>query len=100
MKKNGMSNIPMVTAAIIPKKTPVPMALRLAAPGPEAITIGSMPSIKANDVMRIGRKRRRAACSAALKILTPESASSFANSTISMAFFAASPINITSPIWK
>ena len=39
MKKNGMSNIPMVTAAIIPKKTPVPMALRLAAPGPEAITI-------------------------------------------------------------
>lgn len=56
-----MSNMPIVTAAIIPKKTPVPMALRLAAPGPEAITIGRMPRMKANDVMSIGRKRRRAA---------------------------------------
>lgn len=35
----------MVTATIIPKKTPVPMAWRLAEPGPLAITIGSMPKL-------------------------------------------------------
>lgn len=81
----------MLTAAIIPKNTPVPIALRLAAPGPEAITIGRIPRMKANDVIRIGRKRRRAAWSAALNTLTPESASSFANSTIRMAFLQPDP---------
>ena len=35
----------MVTATIIPKKTSVPMAWRLAEPGPLAITIGSMPKL-------------------------------------------------------
>lgn len=35
----------MVMATIIPKKTPVPMAWRLAEPGPLAITIGSMPKL-------------------------------------------------------
>ena len=47
----------MVTATIIPKKTPVPMAWRLAEPGPLAITIGSMPNMNASEVIRMGRKR-------------------------------------------
>ena len=100
MKKNGMSCIPMKTAASIPKNTPVPIAFRLADPGPEASTIGSMPNMNANEVISIGRKRSLAACSVALRTLTPASVSSLANSTISMAFLAASPISITSPIWK
>ena len=63
-KKNGTSTIPMVTATIIPKNTPVPIACRLAEPGPVANTIGSIPRINANDVIRIGRKRNCAACMA------------------------------------
>lgn len=52
---------PTVIAKIIPKNTPVPIEWRLAEPGPEAITIGNIPSTNASDVIRIGRKRNCAA---------------------------------------
>ena len=45
----------------MPKNTPVPMAWRLAEPGPLAMTMGSMPKMKASEVIRMGRKRNRAA---------------------------------------
>lgn len=48
-------------AKIIPKKTPVPIAARLAEPGPVASTIGSIPSTKAREVIKMGRKRNWAA---------------------------------------
>lgn len=53
--------IPNTIANIIPKKTPVPIACRLAEPGPLAKTIGSIPSTNASEVIKIGRKRKRAA---------------------------------------
>ncbi len=52
-------------ALIIPPITPVPIALRLLAPAPELITSGSTPRIKASEVIRIGRRRRRAASTTA-----------------------------------
>jgi hypothetical protein len=87
-------------AAIIPPKTPVPIDWRAAAPAPLALTSGKTPSTKASEVMMIGRKRRRAASSAASLALIPSAYFWAANSTIRMAFFEASPISTTRPIWK
>ena len=87
-------------ATSMPKKTPVPMPWRLADPGPLAKTSGSMPRIKASEVMTMGRKRRRAARMTAVRMSRPFSTSSLANSTIRMAFLATRPTSITSPIWK
>ncbi len=52
-----------------------------------------------NAVIRIGRSRRRAASRAASTTGLPASFSARAYSTIRIAFFAASPISITRPIW-
>ena len=38
-------------ATIMPKNTPVPIECLLAEPGPEAITIGSIPNTNARDVI-------------------------------------------------
>lgn len=92
--------IPTVIAANIPKNTPVPMEWRLAEPGPEANTNGNIPNTKASEVIRIGRNRKLAAVRAACKASTPRCTSTWANSTINIAFLAASPIRVTSPIWK
>ncbi len=46
---------------IIPPNTVVPTECRLADPAPEAKTSGSTPRMKANDVIRMGRSRIRAA---------------------------------------
>lgn len=46
---------------IIPPNTAVPSARRLAAPAPSATTSGYTPRMNAKDVIRIGRKRNRAA---------------------------------------
>ena len=56
--------------------------------------------MKANEVIITGRKRRRAPSVAASSRGTPCSRRSFANSTIRMPFFAASPISTTMPIWR
>jgi hypothetical protein len=53
--------------------------------------------MKASEVIRIGRSRKRAASTAASQRLRPRSSSCLANSTIRIAFFAASPISTTKP---
>jgi len=59
---------------------------------------GTQPKMNAKDVIRIGRSRRCAASIAASRIVIPSARRSRAYSTIRIAFFAASPINVTMPI--
>ncbi|KXT46675.1 hypothetical protein HMPREF3038_03133 [Akkermansia sp. KLE1797] len=47
--------------APMPMATTVPMALRASAPEPEESISGMQPRMKAREVIRIGRRRRRAA---------------------------------------
>ncbi|MNC94360.1 hypothetical protein D3C83_111930 [compost metagenome] len=61
---------------------------------------GITPRMNASEVIRIGRKRRRAASTAAAAVDMPSCAFITAYSTIRIAFFAASPSSVTSPIWK
>src|ERR1019366_6055060 len=100
LKKRGMKKIPMVVANSMPANTPVPIEWRLAAPAPLASMSGSTPRMNANDVMRMGRSRSRAASTAASCSGMPCPCSSFANSTIRIAFFAASPTTAIMPTWK
>ena len=90
----------MLVANSMPANTPVPIECRLAAPAPLASISGSTPRMNANDVMRIGRSRSRAASTAASCSGMPCPRSSFANSTIRIAFFAASPTTAIMPTWK
>ena len=92
--------MPSTVAAIIPPITPVPTAIRLAAPAPLASTSGTMPIVKASEVMMIGRRRKRAAALTASMRERPRSSSSMANSTIRIAFFAASPMIVMRPTLK
>ena len=87
-------------AMSMPEKTPVASECRLWAPAPLAISIGTTPRMKANEVMRIGRKRSLAASSAASRTVAPPARSPLANSTIRIAFLAARPMTVTRPIWK
>jgi len=95
-----MKKIPNAVAASIPPATPVPTAMRLAAPAPRATSRGTMPSTNASDVMMIGRSRSRTAASVASTVLLPCPSSSIANSTMRIAFFAARPMIVTSPTLK
>jgi hypothetical protein len=54
--------------AIMPPATAVPTELRAADPAPVARASGSTPRMKANDVIRIGRRRIRPASTAASAI--------------------------------
>ncbi len=85
-------------AEIIPANTAVPSARRAPAPAPVPITSGSTPRMNAKEVIRIGRRRTWAASMAASWMDRPSSRRSWANSTIRMAFLAASPISVTMPI--
>ena len=80
--------------------TPVPMAFWLPEPAPVLIASGNTPMRKAKEVIRMGRKRNRAASIAASARLAPCWNNSRANSTIRMAFFDASPMVANRPIWK
>ncbi len=82
----------------MPVMVTVPMSRRARAPAPSAFQSGRRPKMNANDVMRIGRRRRRAPVSAASTSDAPFSSSAFAYSTIRIAFFAESPISMMSPI--
>ena len=84
---------------IMPPKTDVPSARREAAPAPLATVRGMTPRMNANEVIRIGRRRKRAASSAESTIDLPSERRSLAYSTIRIAFFAESPIRVTIPIW-
>jgi len=83
----------------IPKNTAVPSAWRSSAPGPVAITSGMTPRMKAKDVIRIGRRRLCAARTTASIGESPSSSACLANSTIRIAFLAASAMSTTRPIW-
>ena len=93
-----MMKIAIVVAASMPPMTALPMMRRETAPAPVARTSGRTPRMKAKAVMMIGRSRSRAPESVASTSAFPDSYSSFANSTIRIAFLAASPISMTSPI--
>ncbi len=82
----------------MPPITVVPIIWRATEPAPVAIHKGTLPRMNAKDVIKIGRRRILAPASAASINGLPCSYSSFANSTIKIAFFAASPISMTSPI--
>ena len=84
----------------MPPITEVPMAIRLFAPAPVAKASGSTPKMKAVLVIRIGRKRMRAAASAASMMRLPLRSSCSANSIIRIAFLAASPMVVSKPICK
>jgi len=84
----------------MPPITAVPIARWLAEPAPVASASGKVPRMNASEVMRIGRKRKCAAASAASIGLLPSASRSFANSMIRMAFFAAKPMIVISPTWK
>ena len=84
----------------MPPNTPVPIDRRAADPAPVAITSGEIPSTKVIDVITIGRKRKRAASIAACATGIPSFIFWLANSTIRIAFFAASPIKAIRPTWK
>ena len=64
-----------------------PIACRISEPAPVEVTSGTTPIINAIEVIKIGRKRRRLASTAALKAVAPCISSSRANSTIKMAFY-------------
>ena len=100
LKKVGTKKIARNVAATIPPMTPVPTEWRAPAPAPVEIARGSTPRMNASDVIRIGRKRRRAASIAAADGVSPSWFLSTAYSTIRIAFFAARPSSVTSPIWK
>ena len=94
-----MRKIAIPVAASMPTMTTVPRTLRDTAPEPVAVQSGTQPRMKAKDVMRIGRSRSLAPSSAASTRLLPSFCCRTANSTIRMAFLAASPISMTRPIW-
>ena len=96
-----MKKIAISVAPSMPPITPVPSDCRLAAEAPLAIASGMQPRMKASEVMMIGRRRSRAAPTAASYGDKPSLCrSSTANSKIRMAFFAASAISTVRPIWK
>jgi hypothetical protein len=100
LKKNGTKKIARKVAASIPPMTPVPTECRAPAPAPLEITSGRTPRMKASEVMRMGRKRSRAASTDAADTESPSWVFNSAYSTIRIAFFAASPSSVTRPIWK
>ena len=87
-------------AVSMPPITPVPMSFWLAAPAPVEMARGVTPAMKASDVIRIGRRRRRAASLAASRGDLPARSAASANSTIRMAFLADRPMVVSRPTWK
>ena len=84
----------------MPPTAPVPSVLLPLAPTPDANIIGKSPNTRANDVMRIGRKRAPAPCMAAPTMDMPVRRRSNANSVIRIAFLAKSPINMINDICR
>jgi hypothetical protein len=82
----------------MPLKTAAPSDRRISAPAPSAMTSGTTPRMKANDVIRIGRSRSRHASVVASRSGLPSWDSCRANSTMRMAFLHARPTSTTKPI--
>ena len=85
-------------AANIPPNTVQPIVLRDSAAAPAAKANGKTPRINANEVISIGRKRNLTADKVVYIRSIRASTRSFANSTIKIAFFAASPMSVIKPI--
>ena len=83
----------------MPPSKAIPMTFLASAPDPEAITSGNTPRMNEKAVIKIGLNLDLAAAIAASNRLKPFLNSSFANSTIRMAFFAAIPMSITNDTW-
>ncbi len=99
-KNSGAKNTATKVEARMPPITPVPIARRLLAPGPEAIASGTQPRPKASEVMTMARMRARAASFAASSTDMPARTCSMATSQIRIAFFADRPTSVTRPTWK
>ncbi len=90
------NNVPL----IIPPKTPVPMECWVLSLAPVASINGTTPSVKASEVIIIGRNRCRDASNIAEKISMPCIRSCLANSIIKMAFLVESPMIVIIPTLK
>ena len=93
-----MMKTPRNVATSMPQNTAVPMTFCAPEPAPLARISGTTPRMNAKAVMRMGRKRRRADSSAACSIVLPSSYLALANSTMRIAFLAASPMSMIKPI--
>ena len=83
----------------MPANTAVPSDWRISAPAPVATASGATPSMKAKDVIRIGRKRSTQASKIASAGGNPRSRSACrAKSTSMMPFFFTIPISRMMPI--
>ena len=71
IKSEGITNIPNTVPNNIPPIALIPMDLLPTAPAPVAIANGSNPKIKANEVIKIGRKRAVAPSTADFTMLIP-----------------------------
>ena len=98
-KNEGTKTTARQVEASMPLATAMPSDCRDAAPAPVARISGTTPRIKVKDVMRIGRKRRRAASTAASRMERPSARRWRAISTMRMAFLAESAMSRTRPIW-
>jgi hypothetical protein len=85
-----MKKMPITLAASMPPITVVPMIWRATEPAPDAVHSGTLPRMNAKEVIRIGRNRSLAPSRAASTRFLPFANCSLANSTIRIAFFAAS----------
>src|SRR5690606_36218692 len=70
------------------------------APAPVDVASGRTPKVKANDVIKIGRNRKRTASKVACSSSLPCACKSFANSTIKIALRADTPTVVNKPTWK
>lgn len=82
----------------IPPTTAVPMAIRWLAPSPVAKARGINPNMVETLVIRMGRRRCKAAFRMAAILSSPDSCFRLANSTIRIPFFATRPISMMIPI--
>gem|GEM_PF-3269028 len=90
---------PRTTPLNIPIAAPVLMEWLPVAVPPVANIKGTIPAMKANEVIRIGRRRARAPSKAESMREEPALLRCNANSTIKMAFFAKRPMSMIKPTW-
>ena len=61
VENTGVRKMPKSVTPSMPLKTAMPSERRISAPAPEATISGITPKMKASEVMRIGRSRKREA---------------------------------------
>ncbi|MNL52561.1 hypothetical protein D3C87_1757500 [compost metagenome] len=81
----------------IPPIIATPIAVRVFEASFRPIATGNVPAIKANEVIKIGRRRVLPAKIKASERDLPSDMACFAKSTSKIPFFPATPINIKKP---